>query len=216
MIEPHPRSLASSARAGRRIRTLPRICGMQPNSSSTLGSEHSGRRSTLDRRRNRRVLGLERRSCSLPGCPFPPRPTSSEPARSSLAIWSRRTRRCERRSAPRRCQRMCLHPRFKRGVHRRAVNDARVSVVDRCDRDADPLESVGSRRWRSLASAEGGTRTPTGYRPLHPECSASTSSTTSAREPKRIGASGERQRRAERALQHFARAVGGPILGSDE
>lgn len=30
-------------------------------------------------------------------------------------------------------------------------------------------------------NAEGGTRTPTGCRPLHPECSASTNSTTSAR-----------------------------------
>jgi hypothetical protein len=35
---------------------------------------------------------------------------------------------------------------------------------------------------RSLSGAEGGTRTHTGYRPLRPERSASTNSTTSAHE----------------------------------
>src|SRR6188508_1407281 len=63
--------------------------------------------------------------------------------------------------------------------------------------------------------AEGGTRTPTGLRPLRPERSASTSSTTSAREPKRIGAPGERQRSPRGKLcerGHFAHMVVAPIL----
>src|SRR5687767_5639606 len=45
----------------------------------------------------------------------------------------------------------------------------------------------------SYFSAEGGTRTPTSFRPLAPEASASTSSTTSARGRNVIGARGSRQ-----------------------
>src|SRR6266403_6290532 len=42
------------------------------------------------------------------------------------------------------------------------------------------LVSRGGRHGSEVLSAEGGTRTPTGLRPLAPEASASTSSTTSA------------------------------------